>query len=187
MHIVFGGAFNPPTLAHQKIVTKLLDIYKNASILILPVGDDYLKSELVSFNHREQMLKLMFSNEEKVNILNLEQLRPYQGTLKSLNELSKTYHDIHFVVGADNLQYFESWINYKDLLKSYPFIIIARDIGPKKDKIEQMFSHLEHDFTWIEYNEQISSSQFRNNPDQCSSFLPPQVCQYIKKNKLYEV
>jgi nicotinate-nucleotide adenylyltransferase len=187
MHIVFGGAFNPPTIAHQKIVSKLLNIYEEAIVLILPVGDDYRKADLISFHHREQMLKLIFEDFDNVKILDLEQQRPYQGSLKSLDDLSKTYDDLYFVIGADNLQDFESWINYKKLLKSYPFIVMTRNFGPSKSAIEKMFNHLEHHFIWITLDEHISSSQFRDEPNKCSMFLDQKVCAYIKKNKLYEV
>ena len=61
MMIVFGGAFNPPTIAHLNIIKKLLSTYKGSHVLLLPVGNDYSKSEF--FDYLIPLGKPLFSRK----------------------------------------------------------------------------------------------------------------------------
>ena len=62
MNIVFGGSFNPVTIAHEKIVNLILSKFPDAKVIILPVGNSYNKPKLVSFNDRMTMLNLVFKD-----------------------------------------------------------------------------------------------------------------------------
>jgi nicotinate-nucleotide adenylyltransferase len=186
MHIVFGGAFNPPTKAHLNIIKKLLSTYEGSHILLLPVGDDYAKSELIEFHHRITMLKLMTNNLEHVSVSDLESNRGYHGTLSILDALSYIYDDLHFVIGADNLKGFHKWIKYEELLSKYPFIVMTRKNGITEEQAEVMFKDLKHQFTFIEFEEDVSSTDVRSNKSEQKNLLTEEVYQYIRKNHLYE-
>lgn len=186
MHIVFGGSFNPPTKAHQNIVKTLHQEFLDATILVLPVGDDYNKPELISFKHRKNMLDLLFHDYNYVNILENEKDRAYQGTLYSLNELSQTYDDLYFVIGSDNLSDLFNWISYKKLLETYPFIVMNRNHYMEKETAEKMFQDLPHQFIFVEFDMPISSTKVRENIEQASALLTDSVYAYIKKHQLYK-
>ena len=186
MTIVFGGSFNPPTLAHKKIVDKLRSIYTDALVLLLPVGDDYQKPELIQFKYRYDMLNIMFKDEMNVKVLDIESKKEYKGTLDSLNMLSKTYDDIHFVIGSDHLDQLASWINYKDLLKTYPFIVMHRNLGISIQEAEDMFKDLKHHFKYVDFKEDISSSVIRDHMEEYKTFLTKEVYEYIIENQLYK-
>lgn len=185
MTLVFGGAFNPPTLAHRNIILHLQEKFPNQTIVVLPVGDDYRKPDLVHFYHRYAMLERMVSDLNHVVVSKLESLRPYGGTLKSLDELSQTYPKVHFVIGSDNLMNFRTWINYETLLAQYPFIVIHRH-GFSKEQIERSMESLKHTFIYIPFDEDISSTKVRQNIDQAKDALLPSVYQYIIQNHLYQ-
>jgi nicotinate-nucleotide adenylyltransferase len=186
MHIVFGGSFNPPTIAHQHMIDQLKETFPQSRILILPVGDDYAKKELISIKHRIKMLELMIQDTKDVMISDLEAKRTWQGTLASLVELSKTYDDIHFVIGSDQLSGLFEWIDYPKLLQMYPFIVMTREGSLSKSDAEARFAHLPHQFTFVEFNRNISSTNVRKNIRQAAPYLKPEVYQYIKDNHLYE-
>ena len=38
--LAFGGSFNPPTIAHQKLIEVLIK-YEPSQIILIPNGDDY--------------------------------------------------------------------------------------------------------------------------------------------------
>ena len=185
MVIVFGGSFNPPTRAHQEIVKKLLNTFLDSTILLLPVGNDYKKPELIDFKHRYEMLKLLTKDLDQVIVSDLESKKAYNGTLESLNELSKTYQDIHFVIGSDNLKQFDTWINYKTLLKSYPFIVMMRKTGLTKEEAEQLFKDIDHNFTYVSFSMNIESSNIRKSLRNYHKDLTKDVYEYIQKNHLY--
>jgi len=186
MHIVFGGSFNPPTKAHLHIVETLHKKFKDATILVLPVGDDYKKPELISFFHRKNMLDLLFDQKPYVKVLENEKERAYQGTLYSLNELNTTYKNLYFVIGSDNLMDLFTWIEYKKLLANYPFIIMNRNHYLKKEEAEKIFKDIPHQFEFVEFDMPISSTKVRENIEKSKDLLTKKVHIYIKKHKLYK-
>ncbi|TNF09606.1 MAG: nicotinate (nicotinamide) nucleotide adenylyltransferase [Bacillota bacterium] len=185
MVIVFGGSFNPPTRAHLEIIKKLLDTFKDSTVLVLPVGNDYKKRELEKFHHRFDMLKLLCNGMDRVIISDLEAKKTYNGTLGSLKELSKTYHNLHFVIGSDNLKDFHTWISYQELLKTYPFIVMKRETGLTEEDTEVLFKDLEHHFTFIPFSVNIESSKIRKSVHERKTDLTHEVYEYIQKNHLY--
>lgn len=187
MVIVFGGSFNPPTRAHLEIIKKLLDTYRDSTVLVLPVGNDYKKSELIDFKHRFEMLKLLTKGLDRVILSDLEAHKTYNGTLGSLDELSKTYQELCFVTGADNLNQFHTWINYEKLLRSYPFLIMTRKSGLSKEEAEKLFESYEHYFTYIPFEMDVQSSDIRKNINAHQKDLTEEVLKYIQENHLYGV
>lgn len=186
MNIVYGGSFNPPTLAHLKIVNKLLEEYNNANIIVLPVGNSYNKPELIDFKHRFNMLEIMFKNENRVLISKLEEVKAFDGTLKSLEELSKIYQNLVLVIGSDNINEFDKWINYQKLLKKYPLIIMQRN----NDNVKELMMDYERyavKYEVVEFNEEISSTLIRKNIFENKNLLDEKIYQYIKDNGLYGV
>jgi nicotinate-nucleotide adenylyltransferase len=186
MLIVFGGAFNPPTVAHLNIVKKLLSTFNGSQVLILPVGDDYKKPELIPFHYRMDMLKLLVDGVDRVMISSLEKDSGFMGTLASLKELKKSYEDVHFVMGSDQLKRLKSWIKYEELLESFPFIIMTRKDSLSEQDAEVLFSQLKHHFTFVPFDTDMSSTQVRKNLKASKKYLTEQVHQYIIKNHLYE-
>lgn len=187
MTIIYGGSFNPPTLAHLNIIKKLLDNFKESKLLLLPVGDDYQKKDLSSFDDRYKMLKLLVKDLKKVEILDNESKRSYKGTLYSLNEIKKQYNDdLYFVMGADQLIDFKSWIEYEKLLKEYPFIIMNRKNSLSVKETEELFKDYEHHFYYLEFDYDISSSRIRKDIEKNKKYLSDEIYRYIIENNLYK-
>lgn len=188
MNIIYGGSFNPPTIAHLHIITSLLKTFENSKVIVLPVGNDYKKPDLIDFNHRFSMLKLLIStNENDILISDIENHKGYHGTLKTLDDLNKTYDHLHFVIGSDNLESLKTWISYQDLLKKYPFIVMNRNHFMTKAQAEMMFNDIKHEFIFVDFDMDVSSSKIRENIEVNKKYLTKEVYQYIKKHKLYEV
>jgi nicotinate-nucleotide adenylyltransferase len=185
MYIVFGGSFNPPTIAHKKIILKLLEAFEDSKVLLLPVGNDYKKMELIPFEHRVMMLKLLTKDITNAMIITIENERNYKGTLYSLKELEKSYQPLYFVIGSDNLKDFKSWINYQELLKSYPFIVMKRKGGFSHKQAEMLFINDPHQFIFVDFDSRISSTNIRKDIEKNKKSLSKEVYQYIKENKLY--
>jgi nicotinate-nucleotide adenylyltransferase len=187
MVLVFGGSFNPPTKAHLEIVEKLLERYEHARVLLLPVGDDYQKPELVAFRHRRNMLKRLFKEHERVIVSDEEANAPYRGTLASLERLRDTYDDMSFVIGSDQLQGMKKWINYKALLERYPFIVLTRKNALTEEETEKEFANVKHDFTFIDFDVDVSSTEIRREPKLRDVWLTKEVREYIEAYNLYEM
>lgn len=187
MIIVYGGTFNPPTIAHQLIASKVIEDFKPEKFILLPVGENYpWKSFYVPFKKRFEMLKLAFK-DEIYEVSTLENKKVYKGTYYTLKRIEKTYkNSVYFLLGADNLSYLEKWINYELLIKEFRFIVIKRK-GFNLDEIMKKYHPYEENFNVIEMDLDISSSLFREEPEKNKHFIPNDVLKYVKEHKLYEV
>lgn len=184
MNIVFGGSFNPPTLAHKAIVEELKKLFKPENLIIIPTGTSYKRKALISFLHRYNMLSIMMPD---VIISDIEEKNEtYLGTKNTLDILSNSYDDIYFVMGADNIVDIKTWINYKELLKKYNFIIMTRDDIDISKYISLELSEYKNHFKIININYEISSTKIRGNIEKYKDLLDVNVYKYIKDNNLYE-
>lgn len=186
--LVIGGAFNPPTFAHYEMIISLKTRYPLARVILLPVGNAYPKSELVSFKHRLAMLYVMCQSLDKVGISDLENMKTFQGTYHSLNALKKEYpnQDIYFVIGSDHLDQLDQWINYRQLLEAYPLIVLNRDGYMALEEAQKKYKDIPHRFIPIDFNEPISSSLIRKDIQKYKKYLHPDVYSYIISHKLYQ-
>ena len=182
MNIVFGGSFNPPTKAHKLILDKLFLLFKPDNIIIVPVGDNYQKKGLIDYTHRLEMVKLL---DSRVIVSTLENNDVYLGTYDLLKKLSEDYDDLYYVIGSDNLMKLDTWIDYKNLLKDFKFIVFNRYSVPLEDVILEKYPEFKDRFLIIQIDYDISSSKFRETKD--SNLIPSEVYDYIIENKLYEV
>ena len=64
----FGGCFNPPTKVHINLANALIKSGLVDKVIFVPVGDYYNKQNLVSANHRYNMLKLLCNNLSLIHI-----------------------------------------------------------------------------------------------------------------------
>lgn len=183
MNIVYGGTFNPPTLAHENIVKKLQKMFNPKNIIIVPTASNYTWKTIDSFKERYNMCKIAFKGAiiSDIEASNKE----YRGTLDTLNRLSEKYEAIYFCMGADNLVHIKKWINYETLLKKYHFIIFKRDNIDIDDFIKKELLDYKDKFIVVDFENTISSSSFRKTHDY--SLLSNDVKEYIIKNNLEDL
>ncbi len=182
--IFFGGSFNPPTLAHYRILDFLNKEF-DTEVLVVPNSDDYHyhNKELIDFTHRVNMLKIMTKNLKNVKIIETENNKEFKGSVETLKDFDHPW----FVMGADSLAFISTWINAKKLVKQNNFIVFNRP----GYNIEEIFEHDKLLSTYRSHfvvidNEfgNISSSTFRKTQDK--NMLTEEVYNYIIKEGLYE-
>ena len=110
--IIYGGAFNPPTIGHFKIIEYLVNKFPNNKIIILPTNNFYKSKDIVSFEHRKKMLEIMCKDYiNNIEISDYEQtLDKYYGTYYTLVYFN---HPL-FVIGADSLDIVEMIMAFED-------------------------------------------------------------------------
>lgn len=181
MNIVYGGSFNPPTKAHQEIISILFDSLKIDNVILLPVSNKFNKDGLIDDNHRYNMLSLL---DKRVIVSDLELHKDFHGTYYSLKELSNKYDDIHYVIGADNLDNLNKWINFQNLIKEFKFIVVGRDNIDVINIIDTKYSEYKDRFIYIDASLDMCSTSYRETKDE--NILTKEVYEYIKENHLYE-
>lgn len=185
MNIVFGGSFNPPTKAHYEMCKFLLNNFNIENLIILPVSDSYDKNSIINSYHRINMINIMIKDLKNTKIENIEIEKKYTGTYQSLEYLSRLYKDIYFVMGADNLQRFDEWINYEKLINEFKFIVFQRNNINIDELINNKYEKYKNNFIIIDFKENISSTDVRNDLLNNKNNLLEGIYDYIVNNNLY--
>lgn len=184
--IVYGGAFNPPTIGHFKIIEYLVNKFPNKKIIVLPTNNFYKSKEIVSYEHRKNMLQLMCRDLlDKIEISDYEQtLDKYMGTYYTLEYFNHPY----FVIGADSLEKLRKWINYPNVVIDNKYIVFPRgdiDIQEVINNNDVLSKNKENFIICDDFIENnISSTDYRENKNE--SIISENVLKYIKENSLYK-
>lgn len=184
---IYPGSFNPVHKGHIKIVRESIKQKLVDSVLIVPTGSYWDKSNLADLNHRINMLKLY----ETKKIIIETKLNITKSTYELMKLLENKYpnDELCLILGGDNLLKFEDWIEYKKLLE-YPFVIIKRDEYDEKFVIKRMKKFKKDNYSILKIdNLEDSSTEIRNSlngSDVKLNFLDKKVYKYIKENNLYQ-
>lgn len=193
---LFGGTFNPIHNGHIKLIDRIDKTFKFDKIIVMPTKTPPHKvcKDLANENDRLKMCKLAFAGYEKIIVSDYE----IRNTQKSFTYLTIEYlkqmyenTDIYLIIGSDMFLSFETWKNFKYILKNVTILTAARN----KNEYEKMI-----EYNKILYNYGgnceiinlhpyiVSSTQIREAIRQnknYSCYLPYEVVKYINENKLY--
>ncbi len=161
---VFGGSFNPPTVAHINLAKQILEEVGNIEkVIFVPVSTKYNKSGLASDEERFNMLKCICDNENRLEVSRIELDSSRQlFTIETLKEIQKQNpnKNICFVLGTDNLKELETWHKVEELMDTFKILVLKRD----NDNIESIIkeNHLlqkyRNSFIELDNIEQINLS-----------------------------
>lgn len=134
--VVMGGSFNPPTLAHYKLMEEALDAL-NADIgFFVPVSDAYLKRKMrdshppvvLTEELRIRMLKTMCTDsrmlvcEKEVGTIAASTMQ----TLQALQEENPNA-ELYFLMGDDKLKLLIHLTDKWEFLKSFSVVLYSRE------------------------------------------------------------
>lgn len=189
MLVVFGGSFNPPTIAHYEIAKHILKQIDCDQFFFLPVGDQYPKKGLIASSHRVAMLQLVCEQLKRASVSMIEVeanhvLTSFE-TLTLLKENDPT-EEIAFVIGADNLEDLPNWVQYEKLIRNFKLIVFRRDDIDVDGIITRQFNEYQNQFIVLDSfgKMNVSSTQYRENLNH-SNLVLECVDQYVKQHQLY--
>ena len=189
---IFGGSFNPPHKMHLNIVEELLNEKVLDKVIIVPTGLHYsYKNNLVSNEHRYNMLKLMTKHNDKIEISDFEfkdeEIHSYD-TLEYYKDIYKN-DTIYFVCGLDNISYVDKWYKGEYLLNNYKFLVITRDTNNLDEILLKYEKYKDNIIITNIKSNTISSSYIRDELKEknynLNDYLNQKVIDYIKENNLY--
>lgn len=193
----FGGCFNPVTNAHINLANLVVEKYNLDKLIIVPMGNNYQKQDLIDEKHRYEMLKSVTKAHEKLEVSDIElNLQESLTMLQAFETIQKQYHntDNYFIIGADNLIKLMNLPELENLAKNYQYIVIERETCTSTDKIASnpILMRFKTHFNLLEDNpyKQISSTEVRKllqekKEKEISQMIPKEVYKYIKENELY--
>lgn len=176
--IVFGGSFNPFTIAHEEIVNYLLNNITN-NVVLLPNGNQYQLKDLLPFDERVLMIKKVFPD---IKIDDYENNQTFKGTVNYLEDRNHPF----FVIGGDSLKDISGWINADTLIKNNKFIVFNRENMDFKELFEndEILNKYHSNFYILNVSfSPVSSSAFRKTKN--SLFVNDLILNYINEKNLY--
>ncbi len=183
MIVVYGGTFNPPTLAHYQACKEVINTFKVDKFIFLPVGINYAHKNVNDDHHRLEMVKIM-AEELQVEYSSIEiDSEKFLGTYQILKKLN--YPNCCFLLGSDNLKEIKNWLASDNLLSEYKIIVLSRDENINQIiKDDQFLSqHKENILIINDFECKISSKKFRNSLNE--KLLSKKISKYIIENNLY--
>ncbi len=127
---MFGGAFDPPHLAHRALAEAALDQLGLDALHIMPTGQAWHKARaLTPAEDRVAMSQIAFGDLPRTHIDRRETTR--QGpsyTADTLAELACEYPGatLYLVLGADQLLAFKSWVRWAEVLQRAQLAVANR-------------------------------------------------------------
>ena len=177
--LLFGGMFDPPHQGHVNAAQAAYDRIKPDIFYIIPAYHAPLKEKAVTeTEHRLNMCLLAFGHIPKTTVSDMEIKRGGESyTYITLQEVRKAYpeSEIFLLIGTDQLDQFEKWVNYEYILDACTLCVAGRNQAgtrPLKGKI----IYLEN--TPVD----ISSTEIRGGKREN---IPQKVLEYIKGRGLY--
>lgn len=131
--LVFGGAFNPPTLAHEAIVRACLALPEFSEVWAMPSGDRLDKTIEASDADRLAMLRLVkeasFGGDPRLVVSDFELCLPRPTkTSSTVAALERAYpdNDFWFAYGADSYRQMPSWPDGATLQQKLRVVLFGR-------------------------------------------------------------
>lgn len=153
---VFGGSFNPPTIAHISLAKQVLAKMDNLEkVILVPVSTRYNKNGLASDEIRFNMLEQICAKEPGLEVSRLELDSDKQlYTIETLRKIKQQNPNkqIYFVLGTDNLKELETWHKVYELLSGFNFIVLKRDEDSVSDIIDKSTILKKYESSFFELN-----------------------------------
>lgn len=180
---VYVGSFNPVHLGHKYVINYLIDNGYVDRIVVVPTGNYWNKTDLISVNHRINMLK--YYENDKIIINDYLNDKQYSYEILDIIKKENKNDDIYLIIGADNIPKFYLWKNVYSILKNKIIVLNRNDIDIRKyiAKIDQDKFLILDNFNYLN----ISSTEIRKNVKENKDYLDENVYDYIIENNLYNI
>jgi nicotinate-nucleotide adenylyltransferase len=165
---LLGGSFNPPHLGHIYISQLAIKKLGLNQVWWIPTAQNPFKEKSIYESYKNRVLKceILAKSQSKIHIKQFDEIY----TQRLISRLQARYKNIEFfwLMGADNLEKFHQWKNFKKLILQIPLIIFAREKFLTKIKKTQSWKFISSTKYKIFYtkNLDISSSKIRKTSNE---------------------
>lgn len=200
---VFGGAFDPPHLAHRALAESALAQLRLDVLHILPTGQAWHKARTLSpAAHRLAMCQLAFGDLPQVQIDPREIRRTGPTyTVETLGEITREYPGarLFLLLGADQLLAFKTWVRWPEILTLATLAVADRapdrpaDAAPGQPEpldltgLDLPFERLQMPLAPISATAiRASAAQTTSRNGAGGLLVPEAVARYISQHSLYQ-
>lgn len=126
--LIYGGSFNPPTIAHVIMAKYLMNELEPKELLVVPTYDPPHKKEgRINVYEKFDMVKETFEEIPGVHVTDVEyKLRGVSYTYKTIETLREKYDELYLVMGMDSFLSFPKWVKPERILELANIIVLKR-------------------------------------------------------------
>lgn len=192
--LCLGGSFNPIHHGHLICARAVMERAGYAQVMLIPSSQPPHKpahANLAPAADRMRMCQLAVHNSATFTVDDLELQRPGPSyTIDTAQELKQArgWPEVHWLIGADMLNYLPKWHRATELVQQVHFIVMARP-GFEFDwpNLPPEYQHLRERVVEAPRID-ISSTQIRERVRAglpIDYLTPPAVVQHVRDNRLY--
>ncbi len=187
--LIFGGSFNPPTLAHVAIMRACLALPGFDEVWVMLSRSRADKAISVSDTDRLRMLQLVrhtdFADDSRLVISDFELKLPLPTqTCRTIRELASVYPTTEFwwALGGDSYRDMANWEQAETFINDIRVVLFTEVDMPDLDPKRVMRLHLPTEV------QSMSSSEARAalaSGQDVSGLISPSIIPYLTQHKLY--
>ena len=194
---MFGGAFDPPHIAHIGLAQHAVAQFALDALHIIPTGDAWHKDRaLTPSPHRLAMTRLAFAQVPRtvVDSREIDRLGATY-TVDTLQALQSEYPEarLFLFIGADQANAFQTWHRWRDILSLAQVVVAHRPLSGQESTASQWHNAVSPDVQRLDMPSlNVSATAIRahvaQSPHpvpQVPAWLPANVQHYIEKHSLY--
>jgi nicotinate-nucleotide adenylyltransferase len=137
---LLGGSFNPAHFGHVEISKLAIKKLKLDQVWWVPTAQNPLKDKSIyqSYEQRVEKALEVTKNFRKIRLAKLDEIY----SEKLVRRLKNQYKNNNFfwLMGADNLEKFHHWGNFKKLIHLIPLVVFSRETFLKRARKTKIFS-----------------------------------------------
>lgn len=190
--ILYFGSFNPVRNEHLRIAERTLEATRDTELWFVVSPHNPFKSvrELAPERDRLEMVRLALEISPLRGSLKASDVEFALGqpslTFRTLERLENLYPGRRFrlLIGSDNVDGFDRWFRYDDILSRYEVLVYPREGRmPEKRELASRFTFLQNVPPGIGAATDIRAAIAAGEDP--GDRLPERVWQYIRENRLY--
>lgn len=192
--VLFFGSFNPIHCGHLLLADNTLERTGADALwfVVSPQNPFKQQAELADEQHRLRMVELALQesrHRDRLSTCSIEFDLPRPSrTIDTLHRLTECYPDHRFslLIGSDNVDDFDRWKNYTEILDHYPVLVYPRaGYTPTK---QELIKHMTP-ITGVPLLPQAATEirHLIHDHQSAQAQLPASVLNYMLENNLYGI
>lgn len=198
---IFGGTFSPIHIGHINMAKYAYDEFNIDKLYFIPSGDSYFKTNVISKEHRLDMVKIAVKDISKNSDYDFH-CSDYEVkkdgpsySYETIEEFKLAYpnDNLFFLVGLDTILEMDKWKNPASIFRNSVILVAMRSNAGNIDDfnicLEKLSAKYDCNIKVFAFDIDISSSQLRDmiahDDEAYKDYLTDGVIKYIKDKELY--
>ncbi len=188
--ILFGGTFNPFTLAHLEMVKKLREDFPFEDIVIMPTNLAFIKhwkdlpgGEAFSGAGRVELIRKVVKDIDACTVSDEEACGSLSGkTYDTVMYLKKSYDSVKLCVGTDKLLEMLNWYHSEELMAELAEIVVFDRGVDMPDRFPIPISRVKFDLAWVS-STRVREFYEAGRMEELRGLVPAAVYEDLQKKK----